>query len=345
MKKLITLVAALASATAVFAQQNTPVSSISKSSPGVQATKVEKTVTTVINKPTQKLKDSASATAAKDTSSQTVEVKTTFLDSIPPYKPSRFEVFAIGDVSSQTTSQVNAAGKLAFYVKPWSTFFCIRDRVDPKATVEANRNRASHKTNKELMTSMFLSFNVNASNKDSATEKIILFSDLGKSSVLFTPEIGIYVHTPDTNGNKGWSYYYGIMTEFSNKTVVGNKAIDGKDTSVYFNVNSFTLGLKGTIYFHPSDDYMLSVSGIVYYNYIHIPDKDKSDFTYILRQENLANSFNSIGVKLSVGINNFQIYADAKHTNYDFHGPILDRGLTSTNINVGVIMPISLKRF
>ena len=336
MKKIFLFLTAALSATAVFAQQNTPISAQYKAVKKANTALAHIAVPKGLSKSdSSNYTDSAAKaiTAAPDTSI---------------WRPSRFVIYGIGDLSSQTLSQVNAAGKISFFAKPWSVPIMKRNRyvdADGKRKLEKKNGKVQHhQTNKEFMTSVFASFNLNANNTDSNIEKTILFADIGKAPIILTPEIGIFVHTPDTINNHGWSYYYGLMAEFSNKQINASKKKDGSDTSVYFNVNSITLGIKGACYYQPDDKNMISFTALAYFNHVHIPDKDSLDFKYILGQRNLVTNFNSVGGKLTLGINDFQIYADVRHVFYDYAGAIPDRQLASTSVNVGLIIPLALKK-
>lgn len=242
----------------------------------------------------------------------------------------RFAAYGIGDVNTQSLTQINASGKLAVMVIP---FVC---HTWKRTT---------------FVTSTYLAFNVNASNKDTLIEGNILFPDLGNAGLLGTIEFGFLSDTTPTNNVK---YYYGLLGEFASKRVTAKgkrarmQAVDSADvmvdTSAYFNVVNITAGLKGGVYFNhitsSGKSKLISLTGLLYYNYAHVPDKDINDYRFMLQQPKLSNSFNSLGFKVTVGIDNLQFFADLRHTWYK--GDVLDRDLASFNSNIGVILPIEI---
>jgi hypothetical protein len=342
MKHTLLLLFGVLSSSLILAQQSAPVTIPHK---GPAISKVSSQTTSTVTATSESTEYDREGKAIKIPARTSSTTTTITKSDTTPAKPVRFAIIGIGDVSSQTLSNINAAGKLSFYAKPYSTYFLKKDKGSDGKTIKENGVAKKHKTNKELLTSVFVSLNVNASNKDTLVEGTILFPDLGNSSVLLTPEIGILAHNPDPNENDGWSYYYGLLSEFTNKKIAATKKRSGGDTSVYFNVNSITVGVKGGVFYQPDNNTVLSVMGVFYFNYVHIPDKDSTDFRYILRQPKLSTSFNSIGCKITFGINDFQIYADVRHTFYNPDEVISDRGLASFNANVGVIVPVTILKF
>jgi len=330
MKKVFLLMLGVVYCSAILAQQSGLIKMAFNGSRTITSTTTSVTATPAITA-------TVTTTATGTMTVTTTPATTTTVTATPATtkKPVIFAIIGIGDLSTQTLSQINAAGKLSFYARPYSTYFYKRD----------NTGSGKHLTNKEFIISTFASFNVNATNKDTLIEGTILFPDLGTSSFLITPEVGILAHNPDPINNDGLSYYYGLLGEFTNKKIAASKKRDGTDTSVYFNVNSLTLGLKGAVFYQPDTSTLLSLTGVFYYNYIHIPDKDSTDFRYILKQPNLSSSFNSIGVKVTFGINDFQIYADMRHTYYNPAEIIPDRGLASFNANIGIIVPVTILKY
>jgi len=222
-------------------------------------------------------------------------------DSFPIHALPTYGIYGVGNVNTETFSNLNSSGKLAGYIRPY-------------------------KGDKSYVTINF-SFNVNATNTDSLLASTFLFPDVGNNSSYFNVDWTFKL--PASHGQD--IHLLTPFFEFSNKTIKGRLA----DSSRNFYTLSYVLGLRYQYLFIDKDD-KVSFSIAPFYSLIHVPRQNKSDYKYLFTGDPLSsvgNNVGALGVKVTFQYNNFSIFADYR--------TILSKNvpdkLTGFHPNIGVI--------
>lgn len=278
-----------------------------------------------------------------DANKQDISTKSISLRDFPT-----FGLNGLGNVNTETFTNLNAGGKLAGYIRPV-------------------------KTDYSLWTVNF-SFNVNASNSDSLLAGTFLFPDVGRSSfyslVEFTQryffgrkksdsksannktDIGktsINTTVPANNIVKDTSktdvttntnnatenlYLASPFLEFANKNIKAEK----NDSVKIFSTLSYTFGIRFQYMFLDNKD-KVSFSIAPFYSIINVPDEDNEDYRFLFTSNSsstLRSAVRSWGVKIGFQYNNFQIFADLRNVLGD-EKKIPIRELRGFNSNIGVV--------
>lgn len=217
-----------------------------------------------------------------------------------------FGLYGIGNTNTESFKNINAAGKLAGYIRPfkgtiWKT----------PAFVDVN-----------------FAFNMNASNTDSLAVNMIVFPDLGKNSFSGSAVLNLVF------GKMPNFYLISPFIEFANKSISGEKE-DVERT--FYTINStFGVSLQ---YLAIVDKDKVSFGISPYIAKANIPDPGREDYRYLLTgDENspLKSAITSLGTKITFQYNYFQIFADFRSVKGDKNDfPI--EGMTGFHSNIGII--------
>ncbi len=216
-------------------------------------------------------------------------------------------LYGIGNLNTETFQNVNASGKLAGYFRPYK--------------------------GKKAYTTVYFSFNKNASNSDSLLAGNFLFPDAGSNSFALTAEHSILLNQKD------FSYplhFVRFITEFSLKNINGRNA----DSSRNFTVLNFVAAANYTYYTKiNTDNFYFSIGPEVALN--SVPDKYSTDYKYLFHTDTLSNRVVSAGVKVTFQINSLTVFADLRNV-FGSQNKIAVNALRGFNYNIGFIFNADL---
>lgn len=256
------------------------------------AGKAQQTFTSIL----EKYIPSQGAVAAKDGNPE-VPAK-------PAVQPKTLKLYGIGNLNTETLNKVNSSGKIALSIIPY---------------FDKKNNRYWE---------LYLSFNKNATNRDSILASTVLFPEVGNHSFLTTVR-KVYPIKGSTN------HFLSPFFEFSQKNIkVDTTASQGKGTSGYFSTLTYTFG--GSYIFNTSiNNTAFGFSLSPYLSVMNVPDEDNEDYRKIFKSPNLPSSLWSAGVKVVFQIKGFQVFADLRHL-WGSESKIPVRELRGFNSNIGM---------
>ncbi|SRR5579871_32993 len=193
-----------------------------------------------------------------------------------------FGIYGIGNTNTETFSNINASGKLAGYIRP-------RKNSDDYWQVD-------------------FSFDVNASNTDSALTQTFLFPDVGTRSFYTGFSWNRKLGTCWSSGNN--IYFFSPFFEFSLKTIKGSN----QDSARTFNTLNYIVGTR-LQYMFLNDKDQVSFSIAPYYSIVYVPKQNQIDYDYLFNASAggvFKSTISSFGGKIIFQYNSFQIFADLK---------------------------------
>jgi hypothetical protein len=230
-----------------------------------------------------------------------------------------FFFYGIGNVSDETLNKLNGGAKLALSFN----------------TMEPH--------NVLLPSSYFLSFNKNATNTDSLLVSTLVFPEVGSHSFLATAYWDLMRQRKNVNARKEQSselsHSLEFFFEFATKKIdLTLDSTNAKSSKVGFNTLHYTGGFRfayGLAKEESDKKYDAALGGSIFISNTNIPDEDNAALETIINGKVEKNSFWSVGVKLGIEINGFQIFADLRHVfGDDKKLPIKE--LKGFNSNIGV---------
>jgi len=230
-----------------------------------------------------------------------------------------FFFYGIGNVSDETLNKLNGGAKLALSFN----------------TLEPH--------NVLLPSSYFLSFNKNATNTDSLLVSTLVFPEVGSHSFLATAYWDLTRQqrnaSPRSQQSSQLSHSLEFFFEFATKRIdLTVDSTNAKSSKVGFNTLHYTGGFRFAYGLTKEEDnkkYNAALGGSIFISNTNIPDEDNAALETIINGKAEKNSFWSVGVKLGIEINGFQIFADLRHVfGDDKKLPIKD--LKGFNSNIGV---------
>jgi len=232
-----------------------------------------------------------------------------------------FTFYGIGNLSSETLEKLNGGGKMAFLFKTH----------DPKPFMPK---------------SYFVSFNKNATNNDSLLPSTLIFPEVGNHSFLITAFWNLKAKKEDIFGNN-MERQRMFFCDFAMKTIqVNSDDPNVKEQERMFNTLHYTAGFKYSYNLLRKVDekeYECSFNTSIFLSYTNIPDEDIENFNVITKQSTSNSHFVTAGIKFSLGLNGFQIFADLRHTLTKTSSlPLKD--LRGFNSNIGVLFSSEIFR-
>jgi hypothetical protein len=234
-------------------------------------------------------------------------------------KNDHFFFYGIGNLSDETLNKLNGGAKLALAFH----------------TLE--------KHNVLLPSSYFLSFNKNATNTDSLLVSTLVFPEVGSHSFLATAywDLTRQLRNDTTRKQRSsdLSHSLEFFFEFATKRIdLTIDSTNSKSSKVGFNTLHYTGGFRfsyGLSRVEADKKYNAALGGAVFISNTNIPDEDNAALETITNGKVEKNSFWSVGVKLGIEVNGFQLFADLRHVfGDDKKLPIKD--LKGFNSNIGV---------
>jgi hypothetical protein len=213
----------------------------------------------------------------------------------PKLKLPVFGLIGASNLNEEAFKKLNASGKVSMFFRPYKS------------------------TDKSL--TIYTSYNVNASNGDSALYGTLIFPEVGKNSFLGTVEFRRYWLNQVENGLN--SHSLAPYFEFSHKAIKSDTS--NKSPELSFATLNYTLGLKYIFnIFRLSKDEKpketdASFFVSLYLSSLNIPDEDIDDYQAILSKgktfnpAQLTDDFRSVGIKIGAQINSFGVFADFRH--------------------------------
>jgi hypothetical protein len=244
-------------------------------------------------------------------------------------------IYGIGNLNSESLNNLNAGGKVTAFIKP------------------------SQGQNTDL--TFYLSFNKNASNKDSLLASTLIFPEVGNNAFLGTVDF-LWKKNGLTravgNGQISKQHAWGPFFEMSHKNIKVDTVNNNKENeTLYFSTLHYTLGFRYLFSFSnkyqknnaEEHDYGgLSLS--LFVSHMNIPDEDSIDYKKILKNnykdysESVKDNFWSVGVKIVFQIKEFQVFADLRHVLGNKKDlPIRD--LRGFNSNIGIVFNTEIFSF
>jgi hypothetical protein len=211
-------------------------------------------------------------------------------------------LYGVGNLNTESFNNVNAAGKLAGYFRPYMGRYAF--------------------------TTVYFTYNKNASNTDSLLAGNFLFPDVGNNSFALTVQHSILLNRKDFSGG---NHLFVPAVEFSLKSINGQNA----DSTRSFTSLNFAASASYMYWKHTSDaDFYFSIGPLLAIN--KVPEKYSADYKYLFRTDTLSNTIVSAGVKASLQINQFVIYADCRNV-FGSKDKIASDALRGFNYTIGVI--------
>lgn len=203
-----------------------------------------------------------------------------------------FSVFGIGNISDETLEKLNGGGKLA-------VGFC------PKLA-DLSRGEGDKQKN------FFVSFNKNATNKDSLFASTLLFPEVGNHSLLITA-----FDQKFKQANNGLVRFAGFFGEFALKEIKTDKdSAKGRNETLSLNTLHYTAGYRFGYSKTKTEDGTKNTLGIntaIFISYVNIPDEDDESFRKLINVTGKNNDFWAAGIKFTIDIKGFQLFADLRH--------------------------------
>lgn len=222
----------------------------------------------------------------------------------PGVRPKTLKLYGIGNLNTETLNKVNSSGKIALSIIPYFN------------------------TSNSRYWELYLSFNKNATNRDSILASTVLFPEVGNHSFLATVRKVFPI-----KGSK--EHFLSPFFEFSQKNIkVDTTASQGKNTSGFFSTLTYTLG--GSYIFNTSvNNTPFGFSFSPYLSVMNVPDEDNEDYRKIFKSPTLPSALWSAGVKIIFQIKGFQVFADLRHL-WGSESKIPLRELRGFNSNIGM---------
>lgn len=221
-----------------------------------------------------------------------------------------FGVYGAGNLNKEQLEKFNASGKFSCYISPMIT---------PKSNL-----------------TLYLSFNMNATNNDSLLPSTLLFPEIGSNSFLGTAEYSYLFNSKKANQE----HFIVPFLEFSTKNIKASQdTAIGKSAVYHFSTLNYTLGCKYVFHYRKTveeatNDVYFSMAG--YLSYLNIPNQDTADYRILLKSKTMNDNLWAAGIKVGVQYNNFSIFADFRHV-LGSEKRIPVRELRGFNSNIGVI--------
>jgi len=210
-------------------------------------------------------------------------------------------IYGIGNLNTESFNNLNAAGKVSGY-----------KRLD--------RSRGS-------FTTLYFSFNKNATNNDTLLAGTFLFPDIGNTAAALTLE-----HTSVICQKGNTFHLLSPFIEFSHKNIKVEKEKDGLKE---FSTLNYILGLRYQNW-TPSEEMDVSFSVAPYLSIVNVPDEDNEDYRFLFNAPKLRSDIWSFGFKFLVQFNNFQAFADLRSV-LGTEKSIPVRELRGFNSSIGIV--------